>query len=381
MGSQDFARTVCAHTKILEHFAQLFADVLLGKMKTVTLWGYYGYGNVGDEALLTSMLSLLDGVRIKLISGPVPSVKPTEDIDIIPRSTKNLYSSVSKSDAFVLGAGGLLHERIKIKSTWYHLAGPAIANFQKKPVAAIGQQIGPFSRSSTRNLVTKVMKNATLTVRDQKSLVEAQNLGLKPILSGDLAFLIEPNEPSKELIEKIKKLPKPVIIFAPAVYPSTTPPPEWSAKILSFLQEKSGGSILSIPFFPGMDDQYIEQVMKVKPLKGLVLRSPLRWQDAFGCFLMADYSVPMRLHAMIASAMAGLPTLPIPYFPKVPMIASDLGITSMISGNDSLWESKCTKFLESSDLLGVVTKQGAARMKKRAEVSVTVLKEFLDALA
>jgi polysaccharide pyruvyl transferase WcaK-like protein len=88
----------------------------------------------------------------------------------------------------------------------------------------------------------------------------------------------------------------------------------------------------------------------------------------------------MRLHAMIASAIAGLPTLPIPYFPKVPMIASDLGITNLISGNDPLWETKCNKFLDNSDLLGVITKQGAARMKKRAEISATVLKEFLNGL-
>ncbi|NTU61027.1 MAG: hypothetical protein HGA95_01665, partial [Caldiserica bacterium] len=173
-------------------------------MKTVTLWGYYGYGNVGDEAILASMLNLLEGVKVNLISGPVPSVEESDKLKIIPRSIKRLISSISKSNGFVLGGGGLVHDRINAKSTWYHLLGPSFSRFSNKPVAAIGQQIGPFYRNFTKKLVYYSLSKATLTVRDQKSFNEAKSLGLDPILSADMAFLLKPDEPSLEIAEKIK---------------------------------------------------------------------------------------------------------------------------------------------------------------------------------
>lgn len=349
-------------------------------MKTVTLWGYYGYGNIGDEAILASMLNLLDGARVNLISGPNPSVHPSERLTVIPRSIRRLLSSVSKSDGFVLGGGGLVHDRINAKSTWYHLLGPSFSRFLRKPVTAVGQQIGPFYRNFTKKLVYYSLSKAKLTVRDQKSFNEAALLGLKPVLSADLAFLLKPDEPGLELAEKIKKLPKPVIIFAPGIDPRWTPTPERSAEILAHIQKQTGGSVLFIPFFPNRDDDYIEQVTNIKKIPGMVLKSPLDWKDAFGCFQLADISIPMRLHAMIASALAGKPTLPIPYYPKVSMIASDLGINSLLAFNDPNWQSKCDNFLQNLNLATVSIKNGTLKMAERAQASKDIIDSFLDEL-
>lgn len=350
-------------------------------MKTVALWGYYGYGNIGDEAILAAVLSMLDGVRVKLLSGPTPSVAGSDKIEIVPRSVKQLLSQVKSSDAFVLGGGGLIHDRINAKSTWYHLAGPAMSRFFAKPCAAVGQQIGPFYRKSTTTLVKYALRKTRLTVRDQKSFVTAERLGLKPTLSADLAFMLNPDEPSQALTEQIKSLPKPITVFCPGIDPRWTPTPGRSADILSHIQSQVGGSILFLPFFPQRDDEYITQVLSVRNLKGLVLKSPIRWQDAFGCFRLADYSVTMRLHAMIASAIAGIPTLPIPYYPKVPMIASELGITNMIAHDESNWKGISDKFLAGAELQKVVLKTNAAKLKERAMVSKKVLDDLVNGLA
>ena len=349
-------------------------------MKTVTLWGYYGFGNVGDEAILASTLNLLGDVKVNLISGPTPSVEASEKLKIIPRSIRKLLSSISKSDGFILGGGGLVHDRINAKSTWYHLLGPSFSRFTNKPVAAIGQQIGPFYRNFTKKLVRYSLSKALLTVRDAKSFNEAKLLGLKPTLSADMAFLLKLDEPSIEIAEKIKKLPKPVIIFAPGIDPRWTPTPERSSKILERLQKQTGGSILFVPFFPERDDEYIDEVLKVKSVPGLALKSPIDWRDAFGCFLLSDISIPMRLHAMIASALAGLPMLPIPYYPKVPMIASDLGVTSLLTHDDPNWQSKCDNFLENIELVSVAVKNGAKKMTDRAEASRNILDMFINGL-
>jgi N-acetylglucosaminyldiphosphoundecaprenol N-acetyl-beta-D-mannosaminyltransferase len=291
-----------------------------------------------------------------------------------------LFSSIKQSDGFVLGGGGLVHDRINAKSTWYHLLGPTISRFSHKPVAAIGQQIGPFYRNLTKRLVKYSLSKATLTVRDQKSYNEAILLGLKPILSSDLAFLLKPDEPSIELAQKIKQLPKPVIAFAPGIDPRWTPTPERSAQILEYMHKQTGGSILYLPFFPVRDDDYIEQTLNEKKLPGLVLKSPLNWKDAFGCYQLADISIPMRLHAMIASALAGLPTLPIPYYPKVSMIASDIGINSLLAYNDPNWQTKCDNFLQNLNLASISIKNGAFKIIDRAQASVFALNSFINEL-
>jgi polysaccharide pyruvyl transferase WcaK-like protein len=172
-----------------------------------------------------------------------------------------------------------------------------------------------------------------------------------------------------------------VIAFSPGIDPRWTPTPSRSADILDHIQSKTGGSILFIPFFPGRDDGYIRQVLGVRQLKGLVLNSPVSWQDAFGCFRMADFSVPMRLHAMIASALAEIPTLPIPYYPKVPMIATDLGLTNMIAHDDTDWKTKCDRFLAGAELQKAVLRASVARMRERSLMSKAVLERFISEIA
>ena len=112
----------------------------------------------------------------------------------------------------------------------------------------------------------------------------------------------------------------------------------------------------------------------------MVLKSPISWRDAFGCFLLADISIPMRLHAMIASALTGLPMLPIPYYPKVPMIASDLGITTLLTHDDPNWQSKCNNFLQNLELVKVAVRNGARKMTGRAEFSRVALNDFINEL-
>lgn len=92
-------------------------------MKKVALWGYYGFGNVGDEALLHATLPYLENTNVRLFSGDVPSVTESKNLQIVPRSLKNLLSTTRNTDAFVLGPGGLLHERKKSEEPGHTLPG------------------------------------------------------------------------------------------------------------------------------------------------------------------------------------------------------------------------------------------------------------------
>lgn len=348
-------------------------------MNKIALWGYYGFGNVGDEALLFVTLNLLKGVKVNLFSGPQPSVCPSEKLAILDRNPKTVYRTTKESDAFVLGPGGLLHERTKAIGTDYHLFGPFLSRIFRKPYSAIGQQMGPFSRSSTIALVKLALKRAKfVTVRDTSSFENANKIGLKSTLSADLAFLIEPDEPSFKIKERILALPTPRFLFCPAVYSNLTPSPQHSSEIINYLLEKTSGSVILMPFFPVKDDNYIEQVSSFIPRNRVALfKSPIDWRDAFGAFTLVDFSLPMRLHAMIASSLACKPALPIPYFSKVPMIAKELGYDIMIEATDQDWHQKCDKFLNNLSAIGDKITLKVKEQKRLAEVTARLVEEFI----
>lgn len=347
-------------------------------MKKVTLWGYYGYGNVGDEALLASILSLIKNQIVTLPCGPSPSVVPSSKLQLVARSPKSVFSVIKNSDGFILGPGGLIHERRKPQATYYHLFGPMLSKLMKKPYCAVGQQIGPFRRNLTKRLaVASLSKADFLAVRDTTSFETAKSMGLNPTLSADLAFLLEPDEPSKAIRDSILQMPTPRTVFVPGIDQALTPTPEKSAQIIRKMLEKTGGSAILLPFFPVRDDEYIADVGKFLESKNiLTLTSPIAWQDAFGAFTLCQYALPMRLHAVIAASLACLPALPIPYYSKVPMIAKELGYNIMISHDDTNWETRLETFLSQSQAICSDTTLKVREMKKRAAVSAKLLDEF-----
>lgn len=351
-------------------------------MKRIALWGYYGFGNVGDEALLSTVLPHLNDVIVHLFSGDSPSVTQRDNLILESRSPMNLLKVIRRCDAFILGPGGLLHERPKAKSTWYHLAGLILAKVYGKPHIAIGQQIGSFRRSMTKRLVRLGLSKVDyLSVRDKRSYEEAESLGLHPILSADMAFLIEPHLPAKHIIEQIKNLPTPRIAFTPAISDEYKPDPAFIASILNSLYAKTGGSIIMLPFFPGRDDDIISAISNHLECTDIYrLQSPLNWRDAFGVFQLVDYSVPMRLHAMIASAISHKPFLPILYHEKVKRIGMDIGCTTFISEHDADPYKKVEDFLDNADTQMSKIHTNLKIIKDRASLSVNALKDFKDEL-
>lgn len=133
----------------------------------------------------------------------------------------------------------------------------------------------------------------------------ANKLDLHPIESSDMAFLLDVDTPSQEIHKKVESLPKPILVFSPAVSDEFELDIKACANILNSFAEMTSSSIVLVPFFQGRDDTYLGKLYPhIKTKNVLKLTSPLSWQDAFGIFKLADYSITMRLHSMVASAIA-----------------------------------------------------------------------------
>ena len=177
-------------------------------MKLV-LAGYYGCGNLGDEAMLEPLLS---GIRknfptseITVLSGDPPETSRCYNVAAVKRfSFFDVIRAIRNCDALILGGGGLLQDATSMRSLRYYLLLIGIAKFFRKKVALLGQGIGPVRN---KGLLKRKLKNIDLiTVRDEESLKELTRIGIaakKLALTADLAFLIEgrDREKAKKLLE------------------------------------------------------------------------------------------------------------------------------------------------------------------------------------
>ena len=192
---------------------------------------------------------------------------------------------------------------------------------------------------------------------------------------------MKPTLPAMHIIKQIRKMPTPRIAFTPAISDEYRPDPAFIASILNSLYTKTGGSIIMLPFFPGRDDAMITAISNHLECTDIYrLQSPLNWRDAFGVFQLVDYSIPMRLHAMIASAISYKPFLPILYHEKVKRIGMDIGCTTFISEHDVNPYKKVEDFLDNADTQMSKFHTNLEIIKDRALLSLKALKDFKDEL-
>ena len=88
---------------------------MIQKPKTILISGYYGYGNTGDEAILSVMIkdlrAQIPGVEIFVVSGNPKETKARYLVGSISHNDlQAIISTIKMCDLVILGGGGLLHD-------------------------------------------------------------------------------------------------------------------------------------------------------------------------------------------------------------------------------------------------------------------------------
>jgi len=158
----------------------------------IVIAGYYGCGNLGDEAIRVALRQELAGRGIDAIW---LTAQPRAKDEIDRKSMLRVYAAVRASRALILGGGGLLQNKTSNRSLLYYLGLIALARLARRPVFLIGQGIGPIRGRFWRRLTRIVLKRASYTgCRNQGSVSVLRSLGLNAVLDADLFFLLPPIE-------------------------------------------------------------------------------------------------------------------------------------------------------------------------------------------
>lgn len=187
--------------------------------KRIIISGFYGFENLGDEAILKSLITKFrdrfseSAVRVLVLSNSPESTRRRYGVEAIGRwKLLKIVKELKNSDLLISGGGGLLQDKTSTRSLWYYLTILNLAHLTGTPAYILGQGIGPVQRSVNRALLKGSLKRIRgALVRDQASLDLLEEMDVfKGTLKGpDLAFLYPYKKKSR--IPTVFQGEKPVI--------------------------------------------------------------------------------------------------------------------------------------------------------------------------
>lgn len=295
------------------------------------LSGYYGFGNVGDEALLAVIVSQLK-TRYPYAEIDVLSAKPDETahelgIDATPRwDARAIRSAIAKADVVLSGGGGLLQNATSLRSLIYYAGILRTAQRAERKSMIFAQSIGPLDFWGKR-LVRDWCKGVNAaTVRDARSkeLLAGLLPGVRVEQTADPVFLYDaPGEAIDLSEEGLGEDSRPYVIFSVRKAAGIKDRMDDLARAADRLAQNHGAHIAFLPLGGASDAEVCTQIIRRCKTPATLLPEYDLARSAHA-IRGAEAVIGMRLHALIFAARFGVPFLPIPYDPKVSALCEDL---------------------------------------------------------
>jgi polysaccharide pyruvyl transferase CsaB len=305
-------------------------------MYKILISGYYGFGNVGDESILTAiennLLSSDKDIDITVLSANPSLTEANHRVKSVDRKNFfEIYMAIKSCDLFISGGGGLLQDVTSEKSIRYYLGLIYIAKRLGKKVMVYGQGIGPINRKSNRRLTAAILNRVdAITVRDSKSLIDLKSMGVNvpPIhMTADPVVVLRPPDSGqgRAILEGLGvDTTRPIAGFSVRDWKDVEGFGRLIAKAADNIIEELGFQVVFIPFHYGEDNGCI---MRIRSM----MNNPAYWADQrLGALQLLDLVgeldllVGVRLHSLIFSAIQGVPLVGISYDPKIEGFLSHL---------------------------------------------------------
>ncbi len=297
----------------------------------VLLSGYYGFGNLGDEALLEAIVA---GIRRRLSQAQVDvlSAKPDETaerygVEATQRwEMRAVRRAITRADAVVSGGGGLLQSATSLRSLMYYAGIIREAGRTKRKTMIFAQSIGPLDRVGTMIVRRFCRAVDRATVRDERSRALLSSiLPEVPVeRTADPVFLYERPMGGADLErDGLKPDAEPYAIVSVRECKQFSANTGALASVADRLGARHGLRVAFLPLGGADDAAASTNVIRACTTAPVLLPEP-DLARAAQIIAGARLVVGMRLHALILAASAGVPFLAVPYDPKVDALLEDL---------------------------------------------------------
>jgi polysaccharide pyruvyl transferase CsaB len=333
---------------------------------TFFIGGYYGAGNLGDEAILECMLhefrSIREDSQFIVTSWNPEQTQTRYAVEAV--SWKNfpaLFRAIQRSDLAILGGGGLFQDYWGIDPSTYlssefrdisaYGSIPLLAKLSGLPSMTYAIGLGPFLSEAGLRHTQFALDNCDLvTLRDEDSLSLLFNHGdypksfnRKTVITADPVFNLL-NTPEDriaariELSKSVKAEPENLLGIVLRGWDFSGQQSQWVNSVAQgvrlFLDANEFFKVVLLPFQVTAessytnDDAVLDAFSADVDLPGRIFRmgkdiSPKMMQALIG---QCDLLLTMRLHGSIMAINSGTPCVGLPYDPKVPSLFSSAGL-------------------------------------------------------
>lgn len=362
-------------------------------MRKVVLSGYYGFDNIGDEAILYSIIRALKEADAALeITVLSHNPRRTEELYAVKAVNRWQYrevtSALKKCDLLISGGGSLLQDVTGVKSLVYYLGVISLARMLGKPVFFYAQGIGPVNTGIGRSLMRLVVNRVqAITVRDEASKEDLLAMGVKkpPItVTADPVLGWQVSAAERERGQEILAAlgldgTRPVLGVSVR---------HWGGNTDAFKQELAaacdyyaaeGWQLLFLPLHHPDDLAACREVAALMKSKAVVPDKNYNVQEFMAIIANCKFVVGMRLHAIIMAAAAGVPLLGVSYDPKIDRFLQQLGLNPACHVNDKTC-SILPKMQEISADLTAEQKRLAAKVADLRQKATTTAKLALEVI-
>ena len=348
MGDAIFKRATSVFSSenlALEHM-RIYEDVLKRakdkKKYDIVLSGYYGFDNIGDDALLFSILEdikqLKPETRFLLLTKKPKYGRETCLVDTLQRFRPVKICKALRSSRMLLSGGGsLIQDATSTKSLYYYLLVMSAAKKLGCKVFAYANGIGPVKQKHIKKVSNVLQKVDKITLRECMSAKEIKRIcpSVSFEVTADPAMgLTTENGRLFEFLEKNGIKEKNILGISVRM---------WNENEKDFIEKLSATVKKAIsdyglyPVFIPM--KYPGDVKIAKELcrltgKGFVIEKQYNVDDIVGFVSDCKLIIGMRLHTLIFSAGNGVPCIGISYDPKIEGFMEYVGIDKVLNSDN-----------------------------------------------
>ena len=286
------------------------------------LFGYYGYSNLGDDALLfASILRAKQEFGSSIGAFTHKPKKSKQDFCIPCFSRKNPFSLIfrlSRCDRLIFGGGTLLQNVTSTRSLLFYIAILRIGIFLKKDTLLFANGLGDIKQEKLKRLLLSTLLSCSyIGLRDRFSYDFFKSnfpYSKNVFLESDLALSLSPSTSSRAIFLVSSTLKdRSDRFFIVAAHSNAT-------FLERFALEKEIKALKLLGLFPlfiisSPSDIYLSYKLKRK-FGGAILQN-ITFSDLLAIIPLSKLTISMRYHPLLASRSLSSPFIAIGSDPKL----------------------------------------------------------------
>lgn len=307
----------------------------------VGISGSYGGLNLGDEAILQSIIEQLSQsvpAEITVFTRDVEDTRrrhprAARAVPVRTLARNEIAPEIERLDLFILGGGGILFDaEAKI-----YMREVELAREKSVPVMTYAIGAGPLNMPDAQRLVRDQLNAIdVVTVREAGARKVLEEIGVKRdiVVTADPAFLLRPGPLPIGAIEREGLDPTRRLIGMSVREPGVAAPDidqkvyhGLLANAADYMVERFDADVVLVPMEPKMHDvQHCHAVIArmLRAQRATVLKGEYSSSQLLSLVGKFVFAVGMRLHFLVFAAMQGVPFVALPYSSKVDGFLADM---------------------------------------------------------